>query len=289
MMSSRLFALALLACSTKTLGGAGEGGHGGESSHAGNGATQSDGGGANGDAARGGAPPGGGGATGGGTAGGAAGDTSLFVPANLPNTTVAGEDTALTLVAFTLVKGASGLELYAAARNDGTTPVCEPGMLTSFFDQSGMLVTSVGSTLQTAQFYALDDGTVIPCVDPGSVAMSGSTGLPSDIVVAQLGHLEHAFPAFVVSGITPVAGLGISALGTAKTLDGTTYTGTLTNGLAAPATNATVTVFPLNAAGRPLSMAVANATDAIPAGGSWAFQTNLVHDAGVAQAAYPSD
>ncbi len=218
------------------------------------------------------------------------GDTSLFVPSGLSNVTTAGEDTALTLIAFTLVKGTSGrAELYAAARNDGVTPVCEPGMLTSFFDENGALITSVGSTLETAQFFRLDDGTVIRCVDPGQVAMSGSAGLPAEIVLEQLGRLEHSFPAFVVSGITPVTGPSVTDVRTVRTLDGTSYAGTFTNELAATAANAGVAVFPLNAVGRPLGMATAKATNAVAPGGTWSFQTSPVRDPGVAALVYPSN
>src|SRR5688572_9841350 len=53
--------------------------------------------------------------------GGQPGDDLLFVPVGLPNTPY-DQVTTLTLVAFTLVEGANGPEIYAAVRNDGAMP-----------------------------------------------------------------------------------------------------------------------------------------------------------------------
>jgi len=49
-----------------------------------------------------------------------------------------------------------------------------------------------------------------------------------------------------------------------------------------------VSVFPLNAVGRPLGVATASATVGVPAGGTWTFETTAVADPGVATAAAAS-
>lgn len=214
-------------------------------------------------------------------------DRSLFVPAGLPNGTIDDEDTALTLLAFTLVQGSAGPELYVAARNDGDSPVCEPGVMTNFYDTSGALVASVGSTLLAAQFHALGDGTVLPCVDPGEIGMSGNTELPATIVIGELGYLEHSFPAFVLNDLGAAAGLQMSGVKAVHTVDGTAYAGLFQNGLTVAATQAVATVFPVNRVGRPLGKATADAPDDIPPGYSWEFQTSAVEDAGTGEYAFP--
>jgi hypothetical protein len=220
---------------------------------------------------------------------GGAGDSSLFVPPELPHDVTAGEDTDLTLVALTLVKGPTGSsELYAAVRNDGTLPICEPGMLTNFFDDTGALLGSAGITLQAAQFYALDDGTVIRCVSPGDTVMGGASTLPAGIVITELGRVEYAFPAFSMNGLTPVPGPTVTRLQAIRTLNGTAYAGTYTNALDLPA-DATVSIFPTNAAGRPLGMATARAVEQVQPGDSWSFETNTVRDPGVSEAVYPGN
>jgi hypothetical protein len=221
-----------------------------------------------------------------GTAG-VAGDARLFVPEGLPNTELDG-DGGLTLVAFTLLQGASGAEFFAAVRNDGSTPACEAGMTIDFYDEAGALVSSTAGTLQTGRLYRLsgDDGVHVWCVPPGDVAMTSGAGLDT-VVIENLGRLEHRFPAFAVD-VVPVEGLGVTGI-TAVTNGGrTAYTGSLTNGLDAPVTNPKVSIFPLNGVGRPLGVATSTETTEVPAAGSWPFETSTVVDAGVDFAAYPN-
>lgn len=277
-----------------------QGGTGGSSANAntaGNaGVTETGGaslGGANGGVSSGGSSASGapsGGAASGAPSGGATHvETSLFVPPDLAHAVIAGEDTALTLVALTVVKGPSGgTELYAAVRNLGPTPICEPGMLIDFFDAAGTELASAGIPLQSAQFYALADGTVIRCVDPTEIAMGGTTNLPAELTLAELDHLEYAFPAFDVGDITLAAGPSVTNLQPVKTLDGTSYSGTFSNGVYTAA-SAAVSVFPVSAVGRPVGMATASAGAPVEPGGTWAFQTDTVRDPGVAQVVYPNN
>jgi len=221
-----------------------------------------------------------------GTAG-VAGDTRLFVPEGLPNTELDG-DGGLTLVAFTLLEGATGAEFYAAVRNDGSMPACEAGMIIDFYDEAGALVTSTAGTLQTGRLYRLsgDDGVHVWCVAPGELAMTSGTGLDT-VVLENLGRLEHRFPAFTLD-VVPVAGLGVTGVAAVANGGRTAYTGSLTNGLDAPVTSPKVSIFPLNRAGRPLGVATSTEMTEIPAAGSWSFETSTVDDAGVDYAAYPN-
>ena len=240
-------------------------------------------------------PSGAGGTAGSGGAGGPGGtsgqpgDDLLFVPSGLPNTLQDGEvGGGLTLVAFTLLEDQNGPALYAAVRNDGATPSCSPGMLTDFFDKAGQLVGTVGSTLQTRQFYRLSGGEIIPCLDSGEIAMSASTDFGLNVAIGQLGSLKHSFPAFTVDGIVDVAGLTISAVATVATSTGSAYTGVLTNGFDVSVSAPSVMIFPVNRVGRPLGAATGNTTTDIAPGGRWNFQTTTVPDPGSGYAAYPA-
>jgi len=222
-------------------------------------------------------------------AGGKLADDSLTLPEGLANTLQDGEvGVALTLIAFTLTQGDTGPELYTAVRNDGATPACEAGITTDFIDTAGELVATVGSVLQSAQFYRLDTGKIVRCVGPGQIAMSGSTGLPANIDVRELAYLKHAFPAFTIDGIVPALALTIDTVRVVSTAAGSAYAGTLSNHLATSATQPSIAVFPLNRAGRPLGMATASAaTELLPAA-NWPFQTGTVPDSGVDYAAFAS-
>jgi hypothetical protein len=218
---------------------------------------------------------------------GLAGDAGLFVPAGLPDTNEDGQDVGLALIAFTLAPGATGPSFYAAVQNVFSTPLCEAGMMIDFFDQSGQSVGSGASVLQSGRFYQLNDGsgTIIPCVDPGQIAMTGETGLPATIVIDQLGSLQHLFPSFDVD-VTPVGGLTVTGVESVASATGTTYTGTVVNDVGSTLSNPSVTIFPVNGVGRPLGMATASATMDLAPGGAWTFQTSAVDDPGVDYAAY---
>jgi len=217
------------------------------------------------------------------------GDDRAFVPEGLPNTPLEGQVVdGLTLIAFTLRQEASGLALYGAVRNDRETPACEAGMTTYFVDKAGQVVTTATSVLESAHFYRLDTGVVIRCVAPGEVAMTGSAELPKEIVLGELGSLQHAFPAFTVDGIVPVEALTVSDVQSVTTGVGTLFAGRLRNRLDVSASSPRVTIFPVSRVGRPLGMATTTGSASeLPAGGSWRFETGNVDTPGVDFAAYP--
>lgn len=217
-----------------------------------------------------------------------AGDARLFVPEGLPNTPLDGQVVdGLTLIALTLRQGPSGLALYGSVRNDRETPACEGGMTTYFVDQAGQLLTTATSVLESAHFYRLDTGVVIRCIAPGEIAMTGSAELPREIVLGELGSLQHAFPAFTVDDIVPLEALAVSDVQSVTTGVGTLYAGTLRNRLDVSASSARVTIFPVNRVGRPLGMATTGSVSELPAGGSWSFETGNVDAEGVGFSAYP--
>jgi hypothetical protein len=212
-------------------------------------------------------------------------EAERFVPSNLPNTLRAGDaPSGLTLIAFTLLQNGARAELYAAVKNQGPTPACEAGMLTDFFDKAGQLVSSVGSVLLSRQFYQLSSGELIACIDPGQIAMSASTS--ESIAVAELGSLQHAFPAFTVDSIAPVAGLSVRDVKAFATGAGRAYAGTVNNESQLTASMPQITVFPVNRVGRPLGAATSNASTRIAPGGTWAFETDAIDSLGVDFAAF---
>jgi hypothetical protein len=226
------------------------------------------------------------------TSGGMAGepgDDLVSVPEGLSNTLLDGEVVGgLTLIAFTLIQGSTGAELYSAVRNDGQTPACEAGMTTYFIDKSRQVVTTVGSVFDSGRFYRVSGGAIIRCVDPGQIAMAGTTNLPAEIVIGELGSLQHAFPAFTVDNIVAIDALTVNDVEVVSTVAGNAYTGTLSSALDTTASGPSVAIFPVNRVGRPLGRVTASSTTDLPAGGSWMFQTSTVNDRGVDYAAYPS-
>ena len=158
-------------------------------------------------------------------------------------------------------------------------------MMLNFFDHNDQLVGTAASVLQSGRLYQISDGTVIPCVDPGQIAMTGATGLESSIVVDQIGTVQHLFPSFEVD-VTPIGGLTVMGVETVASPAGTAYTGTVVNTLAVASSDPSVAIFPVNRVGRPLGMATASVTMDMPPGSSWTFQTSAVDDPGINDAAF---
>jgi len=219
----------------------------------------------------------------------ATGDDRLFVPEDLPLMELSGEGSGLTLIALTLIDGATGAELYAAVRNDDATPACSAGMMTNFIDKNESVVTTTGSNLESGRYFRINDGSnvILPCVAPGQIAMTASTALPESVVIAELGRLEFTFPAFGVD-VVPVDGLTVSNVTTVSRSPGSAYTGTLTNEFDSAVSAPSVAIYPVNRVGRPLGVATSAATTDVQPAASWSFETSTVTDKGVDQVAYPA-
>lgn len=213
------------------------------------------------------------------------GDDRLFVPEGLANTELEGEG-GLTLVAFTLQQRATGLELLAAVRHDGDEPACEPGILSHFVDRAGLLQATVGAAVYGGEHYRLDDeaGTLVRCLRPGELGMAALVDLPDSVVLGELAHLQHTFPAFTLAGLSPVD----RALELSTAAVGSGYEGTLTNALGVAVTDPKVLVFPVNRANRPLGVATNSAQLELLPGEKWSFSTTLVAERGVDHVAYAS-
>jgi hypothetical protein len=224
----------------------------------------------------------------GGGGAGAVEDERAFVPEGLSNTEA--EEGGLSLIAFTLERGENGLGLYAAARNDGDIPVCEPGMTTDFVDRAERLVGSAGMTLYGGHFYRIEDGSgaIVSCVPPGEVAMGAALALPESIVPEELAVLRHAFPAFVIANLVSVSGLELREVEAVTRDGGTAYTGMLINQLELGVEDPRVLVFPLNRVGWPLAVASSDAAIILARGQGWSFETSVVIDRGAGYAAFPT-
>jgi hypothetical protein len=121
--------------------------------------------------------------------------------------------------------------------------------------------------------------------------MIGSAELPATVVVEELGSASYRFSYFsrdvLPFDLLLVDMLGVTQLERFATESGSAYTGTLENRLDLTLVMPRVTVFPLNAVGRPLGMATSSSTLDIVPGDSWSFETTAVSDPGADQAVYP--
>jgi hypothetical protein len=223
-----------------------------------------------------------------GTAGGTA-DDALFVPEGLNVVPLAGGNGVLNVTAFTLVKGPTNTEIYAALRNDGAVHACSAAFGVELFDGAEQSLGAGIGGLLAKRFFRLADGSgnLAACVGPGDVTMAAIMDLPADIVIENVGTVVYRCPYFELE-VTPIPGLTVMEMEGSSENGGTVYTGTVVNELEVAVTNPGITVFPLNGAGRPLGAATGSENVEIPPGGSWEFQTGVVNAVGVDAAAYPT-
>jgi hypothetical protein len=216
-------------------------------------------------------------------------DDALIVPEGLDVTALAGGNGVLTLIALTLREGASGLELFAALKNEGERPACAAALSVELFDQSEQSLAAGIGGLHSAHFYRLTDGSgsLAACVGPGEVSMAALRDWPAELALEDVRFLVYRCPYFALD-VVPIAGLSLRQLKSARRGSGTAFTGTVVNELDVAVRNPSVTVFPVNPVGRPLGAALGSATLELPAGGRWAFETDSVEVPGVDYVAYPA-
>jgi hypothetical protein len=216
------------------------------------------------------------------------GDGRAFVPDDLPNTELAGQEGGLTLVGFTIERHERSLEAYLAVKNEGMEPACNVGVMIECYDPSSQLITSAGGSIEAGHFYVIDDGSgvVLSCIPPGQIGMAAVTGFPPDLVLDQIGSLKHNFPAFELA-VRPLEGVTVSKLQAVAAGGTSTYAGTYTNGLDVVVSDPTVAVFPVNRVGRPLGVGTASAVMDVAPAATWAFETTGVADPGVGYVAFP--
>jgi hypothetical protein len=214
---------------------------------------------------------------------------ALIVPEGLAVTALPGGNGVFNVLALTLRRGANNTEVYAALRNDGTTPACSPAFSIEVFDKTDQSMAAAVGGLLVQRFYRLADGTdtIAACVAPGDVTMVAITDLPAELAIEDVGHVVY-WSNYWVLDVVPSAGITITDVRAVARGDGVGYTGTLVNGFDVPVASPSVAIFPVNRRGRPLGAALGRGTSAVPPGGSWNFETSSVSEAGVDHAAYPA-
>jgi hypothetical protein len=236
-----------------------------------------------------GAAPGVGGAGGGASAV----DDALIFPPGLDVELEQGGAGLFDLTALTLRDGPDGLELYASLTNVGDLPACDAALKVTINDKNNQPLGMFINGLDTSHLYlyTLPDGsqTIAACASPGDVTMTNIFTMAPDIAAADVGSVVYYYVYFVLDGITLIdPGFTVTDVQPVTGTDGTSYTGTFTNGLAMTVNSPSIRVFPVNRVGRPLAVAGANGSVQIPPGGTWTFQTDSVDMPGVDYAVFPA-
>src|SRR6187549_2216935 len=110
----------------------------------------------------------------------------------------------LTMIAYTLLDGQQGLELYVALRNDSETPACGASISVDLYDHDEQsLASSVIGVIGGSPYQVVElPDTYSGCVSPGDVAMAALTDWPDYVSVDAVLHLAYRCPYFEIV-VTP--------------------------------------------------------------------------------------
>jgi hypothetical protein len=227
-------------------------------------------------------------------AGGASDGSRLFIPDHIQVNNLSGEGKAVNVIASSLLPGANGPALYSALRNDGEVWACDGSVSFELFDQEGISVGAWVSALYSAELFRRSDdqGGLIACLGPGAIAMTAIVDLGRSIFIEDLGTVLYQLTYFdrdiLPFELLPIDAISVTSVQVVDHDSGSTFVGTLNNGLDAAIRGAVVTIFPLNSVGRPLGMVTSTDAHDVAAGASWMFETTTAAEPGVDYVAYPS-
>jgi hypothetical protein len=199
-----------------------------------------------------------------------------------------GTNSVFNLVTLTLRHGSSGVDLYAAVRNEGDVAACNPSFSVELRARDERALAAGISGLNVRDFYRLTDGseTVAGCVPPGARSVVAITDLSLDGALEDVSHVVYASSYWFLDAVA-IEGIALSDVQVVNRGTGVAYTGTLLNQLGMTLDHPTVAVFPVNKAGRALGVAYGGSSTALPPGGAWVFETNSVSEAGVGYEIFP--
>jgi hypothetical protein len=227
--------------------------------------------------------------------GGAAGAVSQLVePEGLQLHRLPGGGDTVNLVAFTLVAGANGVEVYGKVEKAGEDSGCDPNITVEFFNEADQALGSWLGALYVSRLFQRADrpSTIIACLEPGQSGMFGSTDVPPSIVFDEVAYAVYRFSYFA-RDILPfelleIEGLTVAQVQASAVAGGNVFTGTVDNGFDWVLTNPGLTIFPTTLDGRPVGIATDTGPTELAPGERWNFETTSVSDAGDDYAAYLS-
>jgi hypothetical protein len=213
------------------------------------------------------------------------GRDAAFVPEGLRVVALAGGNGVLEVTALTLRTG----ELLAALRNMGDVPACHAAFSVELFDAAGQSLAAGITGLLTQQFYRRTDGSgaIAACVAPGEQTMAAIMDLPAELATEDVATVVYRCPYFALD-VEPIAGLVVERVDVVARHGRSAYAGTLVSALDVSVDRPSVTVFPVNRAGRPLGVALGRSDVRVPPSGRWAFETSTVELPGADWVAFPA-
>ena len=234
----------------------------------------------------------------GGTAGAAAGaggsgdgsDMRRFVP-DIPNIydgTVV--DPGIEVVAHTLREGTLGAEWLVAIENTGTDFICSIDIQNRFLDAAGSQLPPVARSSRCPLARGSSGtGILVQCLGPGEFGMAVTESLGNVDDTSVIASVRHSFGALILTDAASTDDIVVTGVSIMKDAQNRNqYTGQVRNDSSVPVRNPDISIFGVNAVGRPLVEVLGNIQlTTIAAGASWTFTTGAFTESVADYAAFP--
>ena len=214
---------------------------------------------------------------------------ATVVPKGLKVRALPGGNGVLEVTALTLRKRDTTSELLAALKNNGNVPACHAAFAVELFDAGEQSLAAGITGLLTQQFYRRTDGsgTIAACVAPGERTLAAITDLPPELVVEDVSVVVYRCP-YSALDVERIDGMVVERVEALARGGGIALAGTLVSSFKVSVNRPSVTVFVVDAVGRPLDFAIGTGDVQIPPGGKWDFETSAVEVSGAEYLAYPA-
>lgn len=205
-------------------------------------------------------------------------DRQFFVPA-IPYTYGGSiADPGVEVFAFTVRRDPTlgNLDFLAAIRNVSTLTLCSLDLRTRFFDASGLQIGSATGLVETPPHRGSSGaGSLVDhCLGPGQIGMQSALLDLGSADESEIASATWSVYALNLTDAVPTTDVRVEGVTTTTSSGRSRFTGRVVNGTTGTVSYPSVSIFGVNAVGRPLFESSAISSTTLSPGASWTFETN---------------
>lgn len=186
-------------------------------------------------------------------------------------------DPGFEVIAHTVQEGVLGTEYLVALENTFGLTICALDLRTQFLDSSGTLIDETRGLVETPPHRGSSGsgGLVSNCLGPGQVGMQSIRVDLGTRTIDDIASITWVIGGINLTDAASTDDIGVSGIVTEPDdFGGNRFTGQFDNDTSGTLRFPDVSIFGLNAVGRPLFESGAIQDTTVPAGGSWTFHTS---------------
>jgi hypothetical protein len=169
-----------------------------------------------------------------------------------------------------------GLEWLTAIENTGTSQLCVLEIGSTFFDASNAELASGWKLVEVPLARGVSGtGSLVRCLGPGQIGMAADTLTLNDLTdPTVVASVRYSFRGLILTDAVSTNDIVVTGVRIVVDSFGENqYTGQMRNDSDVPVSNPSISIFGVNAVGRPLVEAMDIELTTIAPGASWTFTT----------------